>query len=274
MHTYHPHSTHYPWYSLNPKSIHAKSIILPILILVLALCFSEKHLWRWDWNYGLHALCNLHPVVDAHGKQVDAWRWVDGQEIRIYVPANLSSRWANDTLRGVQSLVSELHLAVRVQALPEDERIQQAIRQSTTLVAGAPSINFDRLCRVLVATRQGKYAEMVIAPGTIDQSDDTLGMANFTYGTAILNEQCTNRALARHETGHLLGYYMHDDWPFAVFGYKNPQLAKLVHAGKGEEVSLMMPILNNGPLSERSRDAITNFWCCLERHTGRSLFTK
>ncbi|HEY3377533.1 MAG TPA: hypothetical protein VGL77_08565 [Armatimonadota bacterium] len=260
------------WYSLNPRSIHLRGILGGVLLVALLLSMSEKHIWRWDWQHGVHAWMNCHAVTAADGRQLEAWRWVEGREIRLYVPTTMSAYRAERIADGMRRLVRELQLSIAVTVLPITPRVSAALQCNTATVQGQPSINFDRFCRTLIATRDGHYAEMVIAPATLDGSADTLGEAYFSYGVAVMDARSASGFLARHETGHLLGYHLHDNWPFAVVGYSNPKEWAAALRGHQADPPLMLPSLEGSHLSPRSRDALVSFWHSLERRTGESYF--
>ncbi len=265
----------YPWYSMNPHSLRWSRIALALLIVLAGFSFSEKHLWRWQWHSGFHAWYNCQSFTDARGRRVEAWRWVEGREIRLYAPSAMSDHRVQRTAEGVRGLIRELNLDIAVRTLPITPRIAATLARHTTRVAGEPSLDVDAFCRDLVATRSGQYAEMIITPGRFNGAEDTLGMAFFNSGTALICEECANDFLARHETGHLLGYHQHDNYPFIVVGYTDVHLGRLVHRSHGEisDASLMMPQLKDDRLSDRSRDALDSFWHGLEDRTGQNFHT-
>jgi len=239
------------------------------MLAIGIFCVSEKHIWHWDWSYGFHAGYNCQPVKDINGRKVEAWRWVEGREIRLYVPDDMSPTRVDHTAEGIRSLVRDLNLDLHLRVLPLDSRTLAALQRSSQGTGRDYTISFNRLCRNLIATRTGQYAEVIVVKCILDGAADTMGMANFTYGVSLIDERCACGPLARHETGHLLGYHMHDNLPFIVFGYSNPQWGKI---RQGKESSLMMPAPDSTVLSARSRDALLSFWESLSRRTGQSYF--
>ena len=246
-------------------------IVLPCVIILLvlaAMTVNEKHLWQLDWRAGYDAWYNCRAVPDSHGHSLEAWRWVEGREIRFYAPYGMPRHRVDAMVNGVENLIAELHLDVHVRVLPLPTRVALAMARATH--PGQPnSLDFNTLCRELVSTRDGRYAEMLITPCDLESSSDTLGMADFRYGVAVLEASTANSMLARHETGHLLGYHLHDNWPYHIFGYTEHPI-KRQH---GQEVTyLMMPEPQGDQLSPRSQDALHYFWAGLGTRTEQHYF--
>lgn len=262
---------HIPWYTLNPRHIRLRRLLLPLLALLLLSLGTEKHCWRWSWQHGYHASFNCRSVVDVHGRQIEAWRWVEGREIRIYTSPALATPHVQLAAGAVRDLIQELGLDIRVVVAPPPARVTQAIARCTLRRGGKTWVSFDGLCRALIATRDGHYAEMVYVPGMIDATSDVVGAGVFSYGVSILDAQQATSITARHEAGHLLGYHLHDTWPLIVLGY--PDFHQAIYHRKGEDTNpLMMPYSDGFTLSARSRDALLCFWHGLEQRTGQHYF--
>jgi len=115
--------------------------------------------------------------------------------------------------------------------------------------------------RLIGLREDDPHADVLIVDVPIAESDWAFGMASFTSGVALIGPAGQNAHVAKHETGHLVGYMKHDSWPLFVFGY----------GGEGwpwERDTLMMLLSNNSQLSPRARDAIRAFWRRLEERTG------
>ncbi|MHB9025024.1 MAG: hypothetical protein ACYC7E_12780 [Armatimonadota bacterium] len=259
-----------PWYSLDPRSIRASHVLLPILIFFLLVMFSEKHVWQWNWTSGLHAAFNCRHVTGVDGQRYDAWRWVEGREIRVYVTGDKSRKACRTLAYAMQQVSDELGLTLQVSTLPASPRITAALAHSTKIVQGKRQLNFTTLCRELVSTRQGEYAEVVFTPDTIGAGADVVGSALFTYGVAVLDARRATVSTARHEMGHLLGYHLHDTLPFAVFGY--PIYFTHLQHNQRSPRPLMTSWDDGYALSARSRDALVCFWRGLEQRTTRRYF--
>lgn len=265
-------ATAIPWYSLNPRYIRLRRIFLPVILFLLLYPCSEKHYWRWAWQHGFHAYANCRPIADARGRQVEAWRWVEGKEIRLYTSAYFPTSRVRLDAANMQDLLDGLGLNITIRILPQPARVSRAIARSVIRKHQQASVSFPRLCRELVASRDGRYAEMVYVPGMIDAEPEVTGSAVFSYGVGILNARLSTCITARHELGHLLGYHMHDSWPLLVLGYANPQWASRRSKQTGEYQTLMMPDAAGYELSPRSHDALIFFWRGLEQRTGQHYF--
>ena len=260
-----------PWYSLNPRHIRLRSFA-PLLIGLLLLFFvNEKHLWQWDWQHGYHAHFNCRAVPDSNGRSVEAWRWVEGKEIRVYTTPSMRLKTTRFAAHNAQALAEEIGLGVRARAMSPPARVTAALAQSTENTATGPTVNFTRFCRAMVTNRPGHYAEIVYTTAKIDASPDVVGAAVFNYGVALIDARRSTGSTVRHETAHLLGYHLHDTWPLVILGYSNPQWAKYQEKGN-ENPPLMMPWDSGFDLSPRARDALIYFWRNLEQRTGERYF--
>ena len=268
-----------PWYTLNPRSIRARHILPVIAIFLLCLLVNEKHVWQWDWEGGIHALYNCHAVRDSAGRSVDAWRWVEGREIRVYYPPTMRAKTARFAAYNIAQLTRELGLSLTVHALPAPARVSAALARGTEQHDGVATVNFDRFSREMLTGRDGRYAEMVFAPVQIDGSADVVGAAVFNTGVSLIDPRRATASTARHEATHLLGYHMHDTWPLIVFGYPNPSRARYqLHFERdlqhGDDNPTLMTEGDGGyDLSDRAKDAVIHFWRGLERRTGQRYFT-
>jgi len=262
---------HVPWYSLNPRNIRVRNL-LPILIFFLLLTFvNEKHLWQWDWEHGYHAHFNCHAVKDSHARNVEAWRWVEGKEIRVYFTPTMKQKATRFAAYNVQKLAEELGLELNAHAMPMPTRVTEALARSSATDGTTTTVNFDRFCREMVASRDGHYAEIVYTTAKIDASADVVGAAVFNYGVSLIDPRRATASTVRHETAHLLGYHLHDDWPLVILGYSNPQWAKY-QVKHNENPPLMMPWDSGFDLSPRAHDALIHFWHGLEQRTGKRYF--
>ena len=77
--------------------------------------------------------------------------------------------------------------------------------------------------------------EMVYVKGVIDAEPDVMGAALFTYGVGMLNTQGASAFTARHELAHLLGYHLHDTWPWSCWAIptrSGRSISGIIHRGK------------------------------------------
>ncbi len=181
-----------PWYTLNPRHIRLRRIFLPILVFLLLYPCSEKHYWRWAWQHGYHAYLNCRPVVDAQGHRLEAWRWVEGKEIRLYTSSYLPTSHVRLDAASMQELIDGLGLDLTVRIMPKPERVTQAIAGSMQHKNGSSPVSFSLLCQHLAATRDGRYAEMVYVPGTVDSEPEV----------TVLRHVHLRRGHSERATGH------------------------------------------------------------------------
>jgi hypothetical protein len=268
-----PNKQRYPWYTLNPRAIRMWRIFPFVILFLLLVLFNEKHLWCWDWQHGVNFRGNCRAVTIADGRQIEAWRWVEGREIRLYAADEMTLKATRFAARGVRDLVDELGLDLRVRVMPPPAYVTDALDRSTRRNNGVPTIDFERLSRELVAKRNGPYAEILYTSAKIDGERNVVGAAMFKYGVALLDARDSTVFTVRHETAHLLGYHMHDTFPLIVFGYSNPQWAIYQHDQGSNTVPLMIDCDNGYALSDRSRDALLHFWRGLENRTDERFFT-
>ncbi|MFZ4397349.1 MAG: hypothetical protein ACOYOU_17180, partial [Kiritimatiellia bacterium] len=74
--------------------------------------------------------------------------------------------------------------------------------------------------------------------------------------------------VGKHETGHLLGYLYHDNFPLFVIGYPGEWSVPT------QRDTLMMMTSTSDDLSPRDRDALTYFWRGMEAREKRTFFKK
>jgi hypothetical protein len=251
----------------------ARNIVVPLLIIACLVLLAAPTLWRWTWTSGYHARANCRLVADAAGSPVEAWRWVESRHLDLYLPWGLAESRKQAIAGGVRGLIDELELDITVTVRPINYRITRALEDAAAPTYSLKSVDFTRFSALLLASRERPCAEMVVAPYIIGGSWDTLGMASFNTGTALITEQCASANLARHETGHLLGYALHDaHLPHAFDFAFDPR------AGRGDGTvdngaTLMTPHVDGTALSPQSRTALVSFWRGLEQRTGQRFFT-
>jgi hypothetical protein len=248
---------HVPWYTLSLRHLRLRVVLPAVLIGLGLVTVSEKHCWQWAWSSGPFAQRNCQAVDDDGGRKVQAWRWAESGLIHIWTPANFPSDRTARVRDAVRSLVNEVGVPVTVSVQRASPRVIEALAQATSYRDGRASVDFDRLCRLLVTTREHPSADFIVAPVCVDGDTETAGAAYFTYGVALLDAEIDGPIYARHETAHLLGYGLHDTWPVAVVGYA--ALRGDAHGGG----SLMMPTPAGEHLSDRAHDALTAFWGAL-----------
>lgn len=260
-----------PWYSLHPRALRQSRMLRAVLIALLLFSFSVAPLWRAAWYVPIYAYRDFLPTRDDVGHFEAAWHWIDGHEIRIYAMPGIRQRDIEETARGVQAMVDDIGLNFRVRAMPLPPAIAAAYQQSleTRRINGQPStcVRFSRLASHLISRRGGDpHADVLLVNEPLAEATFAFGMGDFTPGLSVIRGDCTSYHVAKHETGHLLGYLYHDNYPLFVFGYAG-ELA--IPTAKQ---TLMMMTGDDNTLSPRARDALHSFWRGMEARSHRRYF--
>lgn len=250
------------FFELNPKKIGRTRLTRTLLFALLIVSISITPLWRLFWYWPVYSAKCYTPVLDTRNHLRAAWHWVDGREIRVYAGPGVNPRQAVVIAQGAQAMVDDIGLDMHVVVKPLPEAMRDAYQQSlvTKKIQGKmqTAIDFNKLERRLIEMRAGDpHADMIVSTAPIAECWWAHGMATFTSGLAILNNDNVNYHLGKHETGHLIGYLFHDDLPLFVIGYPWEGLP-------GRRDTLMVLLSNSNDLSPRARDALHYFWRGLE----------
>jgi len=261
-----------PWYSLNPRSISRSRIVWGVLIALVLISFSIVPLWRLFWYWPFYSLGNFAKVKDSQGRRVEAWRWIEGREIRVYQMPGITQSEAEEIAAGTKDLLREVGLDFEVTVAPAPEKVRAAYRASlvkkTLQDQPTQCVSFDALATHLIALRgQDPHADMLIVADPIAETPWAHGMSMFSRGLVILEQSNITRQLGKHETGHLMGYMMHDTFPLFVIGYP-------WEGSPWSRDTLMVLYGTSDQLSPRSREALQYFWRGMEKRTGKSYFVK
>lgn len=255
-----------PWYSLDPRVLTRGKFMRAVFIGLVLVSLSVAPLWRLGWYYPVYSAKNFLPTRDIHGQLTAAWHWVDGKEIRIYAAPNVHHKAVEQITTGVKAMVDEVGLDMQVKVLPMPVEIRKAYEASVTrkTVYGAQRdcLSFAKLESQLITLRGGNpHADILIVNAPFTGTPWAHGMATFTSGMAVMQEDNASEHLGKHETCHLLGYTSHDSFPLWVAGY----------AGEGMPTrdTLMMLNSNSMVLSPRASDALRSFWRGLEVRSGK-----
>jgi hypothetical protein len=261
-----------PWYSLDPRTLSRSGLVRAILIALVLASFSVTPLWRFLWYHRVYAFRNFVKVKDTQGRRVEAWRWIEGREIRIYQMPGISPGEVEEIAAGTRDLLGEVGLSFKVTVEPVPEKVLAAYQASLVekSVQDQPTrcISFDALAAHLIEARSGDpHADMLIVDDPIAETPWAHGMSVFSDGLVVLERSNVTRQLGKHETGHLMGYMMHDTFPLFVIGYP-------WEGSPWSRDTLMVLYGSSDQLSPRARDALYYFWRGLERRTGESYLIK
>lgn len=255
-----------PWYSLDPRTLKRSKLARAVLIGLLVAAFSVVPLWRMLWYYHVYTIGVFWPVTDVHGQRQQAWRWVEGKEIRVYALPNVGDDKAEEIAVGVRELLDDVGLDFTVKVLPMPAKVLTAYQQSlvTKKVQGTPTscVDFGKLETRLIALRANDpHADMLVVDAPLAEAWWAHGMATFTTGTGVMERDQVSVHLGKHESGHLMGYLYHDSIPLFVIGYPWEGLPT-------SRDSLMMLYGESNEISPRARDALRYFWRGMERTNG------
>ncbi len=172
--------------------------------------------------------------------------------------------WCGKRLKGMRSVVDELHLDLSVQLVPCPPDAASSITPATTHTGRIVShFDLNKFIARRLDDRGMQFAEMVVVDAQFTNPEWAWGLTDFSSGTSVLQQGETSTDLGRHEGTHLLGYDRHDDFPYYVFGYPEGSLP-------GERNTLMMlQPKGSSILSPRAHDAVINFWRGLETKARR-----
>lgn len=255
-----------PWYTLNPRALGRMQLLRAVLIGLCVVSITIAPVWRLAWYYPLLSAKNFSSVRDSHGVRRAAWRWIFGKEIRIYATPDVSDRVLARITDGVQEMVDESQLDMRVVVMPMPANVAQAYEASlvTRTLWGEPRqcLSFDGLASRLIELRDGDpHADILLVNTPFTEAAWAQGMAMFSNGVAVMQADSATEHLGKHETCHLLGYMSHDSFPLYVIGY----------AGEGSpnRDTLMMLHSQSMNLSPRAADALHHFWRGVEQRSGK-----
>jgi hypothetical protein len=256
-----------PWYSLNPRVLSHSRLLRGVLIGLVLASVSITSLWRLLWYYPVYSNRNFAGVTDAQGKRVEAWRWVEGKEIRIYALPGIKPALAKEAAAGVREMLHDTRLNLQVVICPASKEVLSAYQASLEKkdVNGQQTqcVSFDKLAAHLVELRgEQPHADVLIVDKPIAEYWWAHGMSVFSKGLVVLEVDSLDARLAKHESAHLLGYMMHDSFPLFVLGYP-------WEGWPTNRNTLMMLYSSSNDLSPRARDAIHSFWSGLEKRTGK-----
>lgn len=266
-----PASTPVPWYTLDPRKVGRSGMGRALFVGLLLVSFSVVPLWRLLWYFPVYALGDILPKRDTHGRFHTAWRWCEGQEIRVYQVPGVRAGAAETIAEGCRALQRDVHLDFTVKVMPMPANVLDAYQASLVerKVFGQrrQCVSFKRLEARLIELRDGDpHADMLVVNTPIAEAVWAHGMATFTSGLGVLEADNVSVHLGKHESGHLMGYLYHDTLPLYVVGYPWEGLP-------WSRDSLMVILGSNEALSPRSRDALRYFWRGMEQRQGRKYLT-
>lgn len=251
------------WSNFLSTRIRSRNILRGLLAGLLLLSFNVAPVWRALWRWHVLAIGQFGTIKDETGAAHSAWRWAAARKIRIHALPGIKPAMVDEALNGVRAMVREIGLDLEVSAEPLPEEVAEACRRSLLkqTVNGRleDCLSFDGLAARLAALHKNQpCATVLLVDHPIAECWWAHGMASFNQALVLLEKGTLSFHLAKHETGHLLGYNWHDSLPLFVLGYPWEDWP-------WSRDTLMMLNGHNSDLSPRARDALTGFWAGLER---------
>ena len=262
-----PKAERVSFFTLDLRRIGRGRLIRALAIGLCIISISILPAWRLLWYFPLYGYMDFLPTRDVHGRYRAAWHWIDGKEIRIYAAPGVARGSVQEIAEGVQAMVDEANLdfAVKVLPLPPavEEAYQESLSKHTQHGVSETRISFNQLASRLITLRDGDpHADILVVNAPMTECWWAFGMASFTCGVGVLQENNASFHLGKHETCHLLGYHYHDSLPLVVLGYRE-------HPLPWKRETLMMLYGKGDDLSPRARDALHYFWRGMEKRSGK-----
>jgi hypothetical protein len=255
-----------PWYSLNPKyllrSKWTKGLLLVAVLAFLFVANSAKPLWTFAWRHHLYSRYAFSAQKTQSGHTVPGGTWPRSNVIHVYGMPGVHERAVSQVADGLRSLIQDFGLTLEVQKIttPPDAL------KSYAYARRGDSFDFDRFEASRLELRGEQYGEMVVVDRHFTDPSWAFGLSTFAPGLAVLQASVSTSALGRHEGAHLLGYGMHDDYPFYVLGYREGLIPF------NRNTLMMLVPTSSDQLSGRARDALLCFWQGMEARDHQKYF--
>ena len=192
--------------------------------------------------------------------------WINQRRIVIFSESTIEQAVINQIKQGVQDLINQLRLnfsitqgiiditnLIRVHTLPNEKLNLQSLAQSLTTTEQKSLLGY------------GGIHACVIVLDRVFEGVNVWGMTEFHNGLMQLalpnirrRDHNFVRNVAKHEAGHLLGYYLHHD-DRKVRGYRETNC------------NMMVSCASYGTC-DKCLDAIRYFWLGLQQRTGIRFF--
>lgn len=247
------------------RTFDRRRVASALLLVLICLCFTVRPVWEWSWRSGPNAWMNCRPVKDdRHGKH-EAWRWIRGREIWVYAEDAETRSSLADVKEGVEAAVRDSGVVMKVVVMTDPPPYAgEAFSKALVTRNGELCFDYWRYAKTLTRIRTGAHADVVIMNHSFASPTWAHGMAVFDYGLAVVAGMRGDSHTAKHETTHMLGYQMHDDFPLWVIGYSDePWWCFLT--GRPRREGLMVLLGNDDRLRQRTLCALKAFWRKLNR---------
>jgi len=261
-----------PWYAIDLKQQRFSKFtwrFLAVAGVVLFFCvFSIKPLWQFTWRHHLNCFSEFYSVKSATGKSYPGGAWVRSKKIIVYGAPGVSKMSVASVASGLEGLVTELGLDITIKTVPLPDDARASLQAAQKQTGDGTSFDYDAYLARRLDDRGERFGEMVVVNQTFVDPNWAWGLTRFSEGVAVLQAEKADVSLGRHEGAHLIGYDLHDDMPWYIFGYPenfNPQ---------DRDTLMMLLPKKSDQLSDRARDALLNFWHGEEDREKLTFFTK
>jgi hypothetical protein len=203
-------------------------------------------------------------ILDPFDPEYTAADWVSGKEIRVLSMPGISSKATRVVKGSIKEVIDELHLDFDINVYDLDRSTKNLIECHIS----RNGLDYEGLSRALAIESYRKphlggsqHADVILIPEFFDDDKVSWGVSRFSRGNilfALPNGRPNNlsflRKIAKHESGHLLGYHLHHE-DFSV-----PEL--------DAKYCVMDPSVPTDKVCDKCFNAINNFWMGLEKVTG------
>lgn len=226
--------------------------------------------WKNQWQmYATSLLSIQQKGID--GNYYRGFEWIFGKEIRVFRMPDVSENVGKIVVQGIFDMINEIGLKIRINYLANHP---SAIEQVMEATEHNGMVDDEKLSNIQLAEkwRNQKYGGSPHADVVIINRPILMGNGNW-WGSTFTGAGSTTisvfgkrqealgfiRNVAKHETGHLLGFDEHHD-DAKVDGYKEPQDCLMYHRSTTQY------------LCDRCKDALRSIWMEIEKKAGISFF--
>ena len=211
-------------------------------------------------------------VMDIDGKNYSASDWIKGKEIRVFLMPNVNAQVVGHAIAGIQDMINDIELDFSVKYYGS---LESAVNQVKQAINYSGRIEGETLQKIVLSEDFRKpelggsqHADVFITDRYLALGDENWGQSEFSGGYMILalnggrqNSLDFIRNIAKHETGHLLGYAEHH----SGFGTNVKGYSSVSDCNMDWQASTRVTC-------DKCKAAITAFWRGIEYRTRERYF--